>query len=168
MATAKITLIGWPGRGAALLRAGIQFQQRLGAVAVEVGDQLRTVAKAESPTGAVHTSGPRFADSWVTEIAPIASGARVTLGNTDPKASFVIGPTAPHVIMARHQTARGGLGYLRFMSGGTVYFRHSVNHPGTAKNDIPARVQATMQPRFASILQQAAGQAADAISVAFV
>lgn len=180
MAESRVTLVGWPGRGAALLREGVQFQQSLYAAAGDIAAQLRVIAVNESPVGQTPTTGPRFRDSWVTEVEPeYQGGARITLGNQDPKTPFVIGPTRPHPIYANHQlgaTATGSsprplnpneLGYLRFQVGGQTLFRHMVNHPGTKLNDIPGRVDAQMQPRYAGIMQERVGDLAVRITSIF-
>ncbi len=72
----------------------------------------------------------RFAKSLSGKLTPLSSGELgIRVFSSDPKASLIVKPTAPHTIVAVRGKA------LRFMKGDEVVFRQRVRHPGTKGSD---------------------------------
>lgn len=94
-----------------------------GRAEVDVSNDPRVPRGKPRPTG-----GPKLEDSFVFERVARRSGSRltVTARNVAPHARWTVTGTSAHPI--RPVRARA----LRFESGGLVYIRQSVYHPGNA------------------------------------
>jgi hypothetical protein len=79
---------------------------------------------------------------------PATSTAIRVIAKT-PYAKFVEGGTKAHDIMA----AAGRV--LRFVIGGTVFYRHKVHHPGTAARPFMATTAKEMAPVFSRVMVDA-------------
>lgn len=82
------------------------------------------------------------------------SAFRGKVFNTAPYAGYIDEGTKPHTIRAVNARC------LRFESGGQIYFRRQVNHPGTAPRPFVALAQAAGQMALRDGLQRRADKLA--------
>ena len=75
-----------------------------------------------------------FRDSISGRVLDQGHILQIKFSSSDPKAPFVINPTRPHVIEASRAKV------LRFTSGGNIFLRKRVLHPGTKGSDFQQRV----------------------------
>lgn len=104
---------------------------------------------------AIHAQTKQHTGELDRALAHIQLSAfRGKVFNTAPYARWVDEGTKPHTIRAHNAK------FLRFESGGQIYFRRQVNHPGTAPRPFVAIAQAAGQMALRDGLQQRADKAA--------
>jgi hypothetical protein len=94
----------------------------------------------EESTSKTKYHGTHFRDQWRVNVKDTDTGSEGALTNQAQHANLVLYPTRRHIIEGK--TAPKKL--LRFVSDGTVFYRHQVTHPGThgAANTIIGQIQA--------------------------
>ena len=105
-------------------------------VAGKVND-VRDLVRSAAPVGkgSEDRAPGTYRDGIDAEYSATGDGAEIRVMGPEPLSTWIRAGTQPHVIVPRHQTQRGRLGYLRFEvgGGGVVYTQH-VDHPGTSAN----------------------------------
>jgi len=121
----------------------------------QAGEIYRDTAEMISPkkTG-------QFAKSWHyrTRIRGNGLYTELDIYNTDPKASFIIEGTRPHLIYAKNAKS------LRFFTKrGEKRFAKGVLHPGTEPNDIFEKVSDLADNRVSNLFEDSLRRFADLI-----
>jgi hypothetical protein len=108
--------------------------------AYESGEVLKEAIKYAAPVGKKPDSG-RLRDSIDFKPKVSTRSATVEFYSRVPYVGYVIEGTPSHVIRPRRE---GGM--LRWESGGEVFYRRVVNHPGAKANPFPERAVKPLIP----------------------
>jgi hypothetical protein len=121
----------------------------------QVGPLVRGELKRVAPVGRGPDAG-QLRDRIRYDRRTTGSSVSLLFGTGVGYAKYVIAGTGPHVIRAKAGRA------LAFQGrGGNTVFARRVNHPGTRKNDFPARALRVAEPliqrRFSTIMRELGG-----------
>lgn len=151
-ASVKVELVGWRNRRGRFTAAEKHAVTRMASVAREVLKDWKKTAEEESPVGKHPFGVPNgykpFAKQWTHRFSSTRTGGSGQLTNKSSHTKYVLFPTRAHEIRAKRAKV------LRFMSHGQVGFARSVQHPGTAGNDVLARVLSKRGPESTKKLAQ--------------